>query len=130
MENGANLDSKSANITLAQEIFGNKSEETTFDLPSVTYTIDPVKAGNAAAGHTIKLTLGRTVVRFAKAVTANQIKIGALAAGSGFVITSGTGATDNTLELRLDQAGADMIKQTATGGNVVFFNFREPSSQD
>ena len=82
------------------------------------------------AGHTIKLTLGRTVVRFAKAVTANQIKIGALVAGSGFVITSGTGATDNTLELRLDQAGADMIKQTATGGNVVFFNFREPSSQD
>ncbi len=130
VENGANLDSKAANITLAQEIFGNKSEETTFDLPSVTYTIDPVKAGNAAAGHTIKLTLGRTVVRFAKAVTANQIKIGALAAGSGFVITSGTGATDNTLELRLDQAGADMIKQTATGGNVVFFNFREPSSQD
>ncbi|MDU2874514.1 MAG: hypothetical protein E7B98_24870, partial [Pseudomonas aeruginosa] len=56
VENGANLDSKAANITLAQEIFGNKSEETTFDLPSVTYTIDPVKAGNAAAGHTIKLT--------------------------------------------------------------------------
>lgn len=130
VESGAGLESNAANITLAQEIFGNKSEETTFELPSINYTIDPTKAVKAAPGHTIKMTIGRTVVRFAKAVTANQIKIGDLPAGTGFVIASGSGSSDNVLELRLDQEGANKIKETVTGGNVVHFNFREPSSQD
>lgn len=128
VDHNAGLDSKAANITLAQEIFGNKSEESTFELPSITYTIDPVKAVNASAGHTVKLTLGRTVVRFAKAVTPNQIRIGDLDPGKGFSIATGSGASDNVLELRLDQVGADKIRSEK--GNVIYFDFRTESNVD
>ncbi|MDH4580946.1 hypothetical protein E8F20_03540 [Pseudomonas sp. BN415] len=126
VESGAGLESAAANITLAQEIFGNKSEESTFELPSVTYVIDPTKAAMAEEGHTVKLTLGRTAVRFAKAVTPNQIQIAGLAEGTGFTIATGSGSSDNVLELRLNREGADQVKRSHT----IHFNFRTPSSLD
>ncbi|MCY1258656.1 hypothetical protein D9M68_125540 [compost metagenome] len=125
IETGANYGSRAANITIAQEIFGNLSESTQFDLPDVDYAIDLNKAVNASLGHTIKLTLDRTVAQYANAVTANQIKIGTLPAGQGFTITSGTGV--NTLALTLDAAGAaEIASATAAepGKAVVHFMFR------
>jgi hypothetical protein len=126
VESGAGMESAAANITLAQEIFGNKSEETTFELPSIHYSINPAKAAKAKSGHTIKLTLGRTVARFAKAVTPNQVQIAGLPAGEGFTITTGTGATDNVLELRLNPEGAKAIAEK----QGVTFYFRTPSNLD
>ncbi|MBO3274590.1 hypothetical protein [Pseudomonas schmalbachii] len=129
VETGANYGSRAANITIAQEIFGNLSETTQFDLPDLDYAIDPAKAVNAAVGHTIKLTLDRTVAQFANQVSANQIRIGTLPAGTGFAITSGVGV--NTLSLTLDAAGAAEIA-SATSANpehgVVHFLFRTVGS--
>ncbi|WP_116425695.1 hypothetical protein [Pseudomonas citronellolis] len=122
IETGANYGSRAANITIAQEVFGNLSETTQFDLPDLKYAIDLAKAPNVAAGHTIKLTLDRTVAQFANTITPNQIQIGTLAAGVGFAITSGTGV--NTLSLTLDAAGAAEIASATVGSSIVHFNFR------
>lgn len=125
IETGANYSSRAANITIAQEIFGNLSETTQFDMPDLEYAIDPAKAVNAAQGHTIKLTLDRTVAQFANQISANQIQIGTLAAGTGFTITSGVGV--NTLSLTLTTDGAAEIKKATSADpqyGVVHFLFR------
>lgn len=125
IETGANYGSRAANITIAQEIFGNLSESTQFDLPDLDYAIDPAKAVKAATGHTVKLTLDRTVAQFANQISPNQIQIGTLAPGVGFAITSGIGV--NTLSLTLDATGAAEIA-AATAANpehgTVHFLFR------
>ncbi|MHB9800249.1 hypothetical protein ACYCAX_20825 [Pseudomonas sp. MT3] len=129
VETGANYSSRAANITIAQEIFGNLSESTQFDLPDLDYAIDPAKAAKAAQGHTIKLTLDRTVAQFANQISPNQIQIGTLAPGAGFAITSGVGV--NTLSLTLDAAGAAEIAAataTAPEHGVVHFLFRTNGS--
>ncbi|MCP1647401.1 hypothetical protein [Pseudomonas nitroreducens] len=129
LETGANYSSRAANITIAQEIFGNLSETTQFDLPDLDYAIDPSKAVKAAVGHTIKLTLDRTVAQFANQISPNQIQIGTLPAGTGFAITSGIGV--NTLSLTLDTAGAaEIAKATAANpsSGVVHFLFRTVGS--
>lgn len=125
IETGANYGSRAANITIAQEIFGNLSESTQFDLPDLDYAIDPAKAVNAATGHTVKLTLDRTVAQFANQISTNQIQIGTLPAGTGFAITSGIGV--NTLSLTLDAAGAAEIASATAAApqhGVVHFLFR------
>ncbi|MCP8464770.1 hypothetical protein NK553_12505 [Pseudomonas sp. ZM23] len=129
IETGASYGSRAANITIAQEIFGNLSESTQFDLPDLDYAIDPAKAVNAAVGHTIKLTLDRTVAQFANVISANQIQIGTLPAGTGFTITSGIGI--NTLSLTLDAAGAAEIQQASVANpahGIVHFLFRTNGS--
>lgn len=119
---GANYSSRAANITIAQEIFGQMSETTQFDLPDLDYSIDLAKAPKVQAGHTIKLTLDRTVAQFANQISANQIQIGDLSAGTGFTITSGVGV--NTLSLTLDSDGAAEIRKANTTNSVVHFLFR------
>ncbi|MED5610379.1 MULTISPECIES: hypothetical protein [unclassified Pseudomonas] len=122
IETGANYVSRAANITIAQEVFGNLSETTQFDLPDLKYAIDLAKADKVAVGHTVKLTLDRTVAQFANTITPNQIQIGTLPAGEGFAITSGTGV--NTLSLTLDSAGAAEIAKAVAESSIVHFNFR------
>lgn len=129
LETGASYGSRAANITIAQEIFGNLSESTTFDLPDLDYAIDPAKAMKAAAGHTIKLTLDRTVAQFANQVSPNQIQIGILNPGVGFAITSNP--RDNVLSLTLDATGAAEVA-AATAANpehgIIHFLFRTNGS--
>ncbi|MEL7939857.1 hypothetical protein [Pseudomonas delhiensis] len=122
IETGANYVSRAANITIAQEVFGNLSETTQFDLPDLKYAIDLAKADKVDVGHTVKLTLDRTVAQFANTITPNQIQIGTLPAGEGFAITSGTGV--NTLSLTLDSAGAAEIAKAVAESSIIHFNFR------
>lgn len=128
IETGANYTSRAANITIAQEVFGNLSETTQFDLPDIKYAIDLVKADKVEAGHTIKLTLDRTVAQFANTITPNQIQIGTLSPGEGFAITSGTGV--NTLSLTLNAAGSSEIKKAVADSAIVHFNFRTNNTSD
>lgn len=130
VELGANYGSRAANITLAQEIFGNESEDTSFDLPDLDYVIDPAKAVNAAVGHTIKLTIDRTVARFANQVSENQIKIGDLNPGEGFSLTAKPG--DNVFSLTLTDAGVTELKKASAAEpqhGTVHFWFRAVGSK-
>lgn len=121
LESGATYASTAANITFAQEIFGSRSEETSFDIPNLRYEIDPIRAASIVEGATIKLTFDRTTVVFQNAVASNQIRLGGMPAGQGFTITSNAGSgSDNNFEIRVDDVGALHLNSNP----VVHFDFR------
>ena len=123
---GAGYTSRAANMTIAQEVFGRNAERVELVLPDVEYQLDAAKAKHIRAGHAIRVTLDRSGGRFANGVTANQIQIGTLAPGKGFVVEGSVGTS--TLSLTLDELGALELAKGSAESSIVRFNFRTPNT--